>query len=79
MENSATDRRSFVPVYLPADCSQLAMIKMVLDREHMNYYVENESFGWNSMYTGGLSVRVMVEAGRAEECARLLREELNLR
>lgn len=55
------------------------MAEMVLDREGVNYYVENEFASMGILSGGGVfQARVMVQADRADECKRLLQEELGL-
>lgn len=79
MSEPSDKQPAFVAVYQPADQFKLGMAQMILDREGVNYYVENE-FASMGMLTGGgvFQVRVMVQANRAEECRRLLQEELGL-
>jgi hypothetical protein len=74
MSEPSEQEPAFVAVYQPADQSKLAMAEMILEREGMNYYVENES----TALPGVFQVRVMVQADRADECKRLLQEELGL-
>jgi hypothetical protein len=70
---------AFVAVYRPADHFKVAMVKMVLDREGVNYYIENELASLGELPTSGaLATRVMVQADRADECKRLLEEEVGL-
>ena len=55
------------------------MVKMVLDREGVNYYIENELASLGELPTSGaLATRVMVQADRVDECKRLLEEEVGL-
>ena len=53
------------------------MIKMLLDRENVNYYVEGEV--GHVAATPGLPMRVMVEIDRAGEIKNALRDELGLK
>jgi hypothetical protein len=70
---------AFVAVYRPADHFKVAMVKMVLEREGVNYYIENELASLGTLPTSGvLETRVMVQVDRADECKRLLEEELGL-
>ena len=55
------------------------MVKMVLDREGVNYYIENELASLSALpIPVAFQPRVMVQADRADECKRLLEEELGL-
>jgi hypothetical protein len=53
----------------------MMMIKMLLEGENVNYYVEGEE----SSVTLGVPMRVMVEMGRAEEIKNAIGEELGLK
>jgi hypothetical protein len=76
MSERSEKQPAFVAVYRPADQSKLAMAEMILDREGVNYYVENEFASLGEL--PGFQVRVMVQGDRADECKRLLQEELGL-
>jgi hypothetical protein len=76
MSEPSEKQPAFVAVYQPADQSKLAMAEMILEREGVNYYVENEFTALGGL--PGFQERVMVQADRADECKRLLREELGL-
>jgi len=79
MSEPSENQPSFVPVYSPPDQSMLMMAKMILEREGVIYYVENDMAALGSpAVVGALETRVMVQADRAEECKRLLQEELEL-
>jgi hypothetical protein len=79
MSETADNQPAFVPVYSPADQSKLMMAEMILDREGVNYYVENELGALGSpAVVGALQTRVMVQADRADERRRLLQEKLGL-
>jgi hypothetical protein len=79
MSEPSENQPAFVAVYQPADQSKLAMAEMILDREGVNYYVQNELGSVGIAGGSGLfQVRVMVQFDRADECKRLLQEELGL-
>jgi hypothetical protein len=68
-------------IYRPADLQEVAMIKMILEREGVTYVIANEHLA--SVFpvfgpAGLSSMRLLVEVRRAEEVAMLLREELGL-
>jgi hypothetical protein len=68
-------------IYRPADLQELVMIKMILEREGVDYVIANEHLASVLPIFGpvGLSgMRLMVEPARASEIAELLREELGL-
>ena len=77
MSAPSEEQAAFVAVYRPVDYSKLAMVKMVLEREGVTYYVENEFASLGTLSTLG-ALRVMVQADRADECRRLLEEEVGL-
>lgn len=68
---------SFVCVYRAADYQHLMMIKMLLEREKVNHYVENES--GSLLAAPGIPMRVMVDVDRAEEIQNAIRDELGLK
>jgi hypothetical protein len=71
----------FTEIYRPADLQELVMIKMILEREGVDYLITNEHLASVMPMFGpiGLSgMRLMVEPRRAVEIADLLREELGL-
>ena len=68
-------------IYRPTDLQEVAMIKMILEREGVDYVITNEHLASVLPIFGpaGLSsMRLMVEVRRAEEVTDLLREELGL-
>jgi Putative prokaryotic signal transducing protein len=68
-------------IYRPSDLQELVMIKMILEREGVDYVITNEHLASVLPMFGpvGLSgMRLMVEPGRAAEISTLLREELGL-
>jgi len=68
-------------IYRPADLQELVMIKMILEREGVDYVIANEHLASVLPIFGpvGLSgMRLMVGAECAAEIAALLREELGL-
>jgi hypothetical protein len=78
MSNPHKRKPAFVAVYWPTDQSKVAMVKMVLEREGVNYYIENELASLGVPMTAALQPRAMVQADRADECRRLLEEEVGL-
>lgn len=68
-------------IYRPADLQELVMIKMILEREGVDYVITNEHLASVLPVFGpmGLSgMRLMVAPERAAEISDLLREELGL-
>ena len=68
-------------IYRPADLQELVMIKMIMEREGVDYVITNEHLASVLPMFGpmGLSgMRLMVERERAAEISALLREELGL-
>jgi len=77
MSEPADQQPGFVPVYSAPDQSKLMMAKMILEREGVIYYVENDMAALGSpAVVGALETRVMVQSDRAEECRQLFEEEL---
>lgn len=73
MQEPSPARDSFVCVYRAADYHELMMIKMLLERKNVNYYVDGEKspVAW--------PMRVMVDIDRAEEIKNAIRDELELK
>jgi hypothetical protein len=68
-------------IYRPGDLQELVMIKMILEREGVEYVIANEHLASMLPVFGpvGLSgMRLMVAPERAVEISALLREELGL-
>jgi hypothetical protein len=79
MKTHGSGESNFIEIYKPADGSELIMIKTVLEREGVIYYVNNELATLGGIHPVPGGVRVMVQADRAEESKRLLQEELGLK
>lgn len=75
-----TDRQpAFTALYRPRRHEELLLIKPILDREGVNYYVLNEEAARGTFCAiGEQELTVMVDTRQAERCARMLREELGL-
>lgn len=77
---SKSDEPAFVEVYRPNSQQEVALLRMVLEREGAEFYIINE--GTHSLFhifDGMLGdMRLMVERSQAEHCKRILREELGL-
>jgi hypothetical protein len=79
MSDPAERQPAFEAVYWPADHFKVAMVKMVMEREGVNYYIDNELASLGALpMNAAVHPRVMVQADRADECKRLLEEELGL-
>ncbi len=68
-------------IYRPADLQGLVLIKMLLERERVDYVITNEHLASVLPMFGPVGVsgmRLMVATGRAAEISTLLREELGL-
>ena len=68
-------------IYRPADLQELVMIKMIMEREGLDYVITNEHLASVlPMFgpTGLAGMRLMVASERAAEVSELLREELGL-
>ncbi len=70
----------YTALYWPRRHDELLLIKPILDREGINYYVLNE-FGALGTYSGigNEALTVMVETRQVERCAAILREEVGLK
>lgn len=73
MQEPSGDKDTFTCVYQPSDYQQLMMIKMLLERENVNYYIQGEVDHIVAV------PRVMVEIDRAEEIKNAVRDELGLK
>ena len=73
MQEPSPAKDSFVCVYQAADYHQLMLIKMLLERENVNYYVDGEE---SPVVT---TMRIMVDIDRANEIKNAIRDELGLK
>jgi replication-associated recombination protein RarA len=68
-------------IYRPRDLQEVIMVKMLLEREQVDYVITNEHLASVLPMFGpvGLAgMRVLVETARAQEMRELLSEELGL-
>ncbi|MGH8672231.1 MAG: putative signal transducing protein [Burkholderiales bacterium] len=70
----------FVEIYIPKDQHEVMMIKMLLERDGVEYVIANEHI--NSILPpsglwGLASMRLMVRENVARRCREVLREELD--
>ncbi|HQR52849.1 MAG TPA: DUF2007 domain-containing protein [Burkholderiales bacterium] len=68
-------------IYRPADLQEVLIIKMLLEREGVDYVITNEHLASVLPVFGSVGVagmRLLVAPERAAEIAALLREELGL-
>lgn len=75
-------KQPLTEIYRPGDLQEVIMIKMILEREGVDYLITNEHLAsvLPAFGTVGLSgMRLLVESGRAEEMMRLLQEELGVK
>ena len=76
---------SFVEIWQPSNQQELILLKMIFDRESINYYVNNELgsrlMGAGSFFTpmGAGAMRVFVQSDQAEDARKILREELGFK
>ena len=63
-------------IYHPINQHELAMIKMILEREGVNYYINNESV--SCLIGAAFLSHVMVRSDQAEHVREILKEELGL-
>ena len=70
----------FVEIYRPRSQQEVILLRMMLEREGIRFYIINE--GMQSLFhvqDAALGdMRLMVERSCAEPCRRLLRDELGL-
>jgi len=70
---------AFTALYRPRHHEELMLSKPILDREGVNYYVQNEEAARGTLCAiGEDELTVMVDTRQAERCATILREELGL-
>lgn len=68
---------AFTALYRPRRHEELLLIKPILDREGVNYYVLNEEAALGTYCAiGEEELTVMVDSRQAERCRAILREEL---
>lgn len=68
-------------IYRPADLQEVVMIKMLLEREGVDYLITNEHLASVLPVFGSVGIagmRLLVVPERAAEIVALLREELGL-
>lgn len=68
----------FVEIYRPQSQQEVILLRMVLEREGVSFYITNERLHsllpiWDTALG---DMRLMVERDRAEQCRRILVEEL---
>lgn len=79
-DDATLDHSAFVEILRPTSQQEVALVRMVLEREGVEFYILNE--GIHSLFhifdqvLGDM--RLMVERGHAERCRRILRDELGL-
>lgn len=74
------EQATFVEVYRPQSQQEVMLLRMVLEREGIGFYITNERMHsvlpiWDTALG---DMRLMVEREHAEHCRRMLREELGL-
>ena len=70
-------RPAYTEIYRPNDQLEVMMLKMVLEREGVDYFITNEHFSSILPPSGLGDMRLMVETRRAQQCIELLRDELH--
>ena len=79
-ELDSTKDATFIEVYRPRSQQEVVLLKMILQRDDITFYITNE--GVNSLFhvqdimLGDM--RLMVERCSADHCKAILREELGL-
>jgi hypothetical protein len=69
----------WVMVYYPSGAQELAMIKMVLEREDIPYFIGNDNVRRSSLYTPvNLAFELWVPREFMEQTLQLLRDELRV-
>ncbi len=75
-----TSQEDWVRIYAPASAQELALTKMILDREQIPYFVGSDNTRRAALYSPvNLAFELWVPARFAEQVTRLLREELDIR
>jgi hypothetical protein len=70
-------RPAYTEIYRPNDQLEVMMLKMVLEREGVNYFITNEHLNSILPLAGLGDMRLMVETSRAQQCVEILRDELH--
>jgi hypothetical protein len=70
-------RPAYTEIFRPNDQQEVMMLKMIMEREGIDYFITNENM--NSLLPpGGLGgMRLMVETSKAQHCIEILRDELH--
>jgi hypothetical protein len=72
------DEPAFIEIYRPVSQQEVIALRMVLEREDVDFYITNE--GLHSLFhipdTALGDMRLMVERRHAERCQRIIRDEL---
>ena len=69
---------NFVLVYYPINSQEVAMIKMILEREDIPYYIKNEPLHKTVLYSiqGPGNIELYVADEYADDTIKLLKNEL---
>jgi hypothetical protein len=70
-------RLAYTEIYRPNDQLEVMMLKMVLEREGVDYLIINEHLNSILPPAGLGDMRLMVETSRAQQCVEILRDELH--
>ena len=70
-------RPAYTEIYRPNDQLEVMMLKMVLEREGIDYFITNEHLNSILPPAGLGDMRLMVETSRAQQCVEILRDELH--
>lgn len=72
------DGAPFVEVYRPSSQQEVMLLRMVLEREGIDFYIINERLHslFHAVDTALGDMRLMVERTRVARCRQLLQEEL---
>ena len=77
-DSTQGDGAPFVEVYRPRSQQEVMLLRMVLEREGIDFYIINERLHslFHAVDTALGDMRLMVERARVARCRQLLEEEL---
>jgi hypothetical protein len=78
--DTADSGLTFVEIYRPVSQQEVIFLRMVLEREAVDFYIVNEGvYGLFHIPDSGLgTMRLMVDSRYADHCRKVLSEELGI-
>ncbi|MGH8752257.1 MAG: putative signal transducing protein [Burkholderiales bacterium] len=70
-------RPAYTEIYQPQDQQEVILLKMIMEREGVAYFITNENLNSVLPLAGLGGMRLMVESAKARHCIEILRDELH--